>query len=95
MPTTISITHKRSFYEKVVLDLLSKMPHGNLSLFLPSGEMINIGDGKGITANLEINNTDFFKRCFLFGDIGFGESFVDGYWTSDNITNDLMVPASV
>ena len=31
-------------------------------------------------------NWGFFKRCVLFGDIGFGEAFVDGDWDTDDIT---------
>jgi hypothetical protein len=31
-------------------------------------------------------NWDFFKRCVLFGDVGFGEAYVDGDWETDDIT---------
>ena len=87
MPAAISIAHKQGFYERSILDLFSKMEHGNLSISLPSGQLINIGSGKGVSANLEIKNPDFFKRCVLFGDIGFGEAYVDGDWNTNNITN--------
>jgi cyclopropane-fatty-acyl-phospholipid synthase len=30
-------------------------------------------------------NWNFFKRCVLFGDVGFGEAFVDGDWDTDDI----------
>jgi len=88
MSTTVAIGAKRGFYERTVLDMLSKMNLGTLNLTLPSGEQIVLGNGEGnITANAEIKSSDFFKRCVLYGDIGFGEAYVDGDWDTDNITN--------
>ena len=63
------------------------MEKGRLIITLPSGESFSIGDGVGISANIEIRNENFFKRCVLFGDIGFGEAYVDGDWETDNISN--------
>ena len=87
MSTAISISTKQGFYEKVILDLLYKMPLGTLNLTLPSGQLVKIGNGTGIEANIEIKDPNFFKRCVLYGDIGFGESYTDGEWDTDNITN--------
>jgi len=86
--STIAIsTTDSGFYEKVILGLLSKMNLGRLNISLPSGEMLKIGDGNGVEAGIEIRNNDFFRRCVLYGDIGFGEAYVDGDWDTDNITN--------
>jgi cyclopropane-fatty-acyl-phospholipid synthase len=87
MSTAVTVTTKRSFYEKVLLDLLSKMSLGSLELTLPSGETLKIGNGIGISASVEIKDNDFFRRCVLYGDIGFGECYVEGIWDTDNITN--------
>nr|MBA3665686.1 class I SAM-dependent methyltransferase [Bacteroidota bacterium] len=88
MPIALTINQKAGFYQKVIIKLLSKMESGTLNLFLPDGSTIKLGNGQGdITANLTINNNEFFKRCVLYGDIGFGESYVDGDWDTDNITN--------
>ncbi|MBK7668890.1 MAG: class I SAM-dependent methyltransferase [Sphingobacteriaceae bacterium] len=88
MSSTIAISAKKGFYEKAVLNMLSKMQLGTLNLTLPSGEQITLGNGEGgIVANAEIRNPYFFKRCVLYGDIGFGEAYVDGDWDTDNITN--------
>lgn len=77
----------RSFYERTVLDLLMRMTRGRLELRLPSGEEISLGDGSGgIHARAEINDADFFRRCMLYGDIGFGETYVDGLWNTPDIT---------
>ncbi|HWY12312.1 MAG TPA: cyclopropane-fatty-acyl-phospholipid synthase family protein [Bacteroidia bacterium] len=88
MSTAIAISTKKGFYERTVLSMLSKMNLGTLNLTLPSGEKIILGNGEGgISANAEIKSPYFFKRSVLYGDIGFGEAYVDGDWDTDNITN--------
>jgi cyclopropane-fatty-acyl-phospholipid synthase len=88
MSSITAIATKPGFYQKMIIDLLSKMKLGTLNITLPNGEFIKLGNGDGnITANAEIKDPEFFKRCVLYGDIGFGESYVDGLWDTDNITN--------
>jgi len=87
MPDTITLVKKSGFYQDVVLKFLSRMDRGTLNLTLHDGETLFIGDGKGISANITVKNEEFYKRCILFGDIGFGEAYVDGLWDTDNITN--------
>ncbi len=89
MSTAISIAKPRTgFYQRVVMDLLCKMPLGSMRITLPDGDVIRIGNGEGnVNATIEVKHYNFFKRCMLYGDIGFGESYVDGEWDTDNITN--------
>lgn len=75
-----------NFYERMVLSLLSKMKEGRLEMALPGGETIGIGEGQGDqVVRICVRNNDFFRRCFLYGDIGFGESYVDGDWDTEDI----------
>jgi cyclopropane-fatty-acyl-phospholipid synthase len=75
------------FYQRVVLQSLEQMTLGCLHLELPDGTKKTIGQpGAQISANVRIVNWGFFKRCVLFGDVGFGEAFVDGDWDTDDIT---------
>jgi len=88
MSDTLTIVRKSSFYQGVVIDFLSKMDKGTLHLTLHTGESIVIGNGKeNLSANITVNSEEFYKRCILYGDIGFGEAYVDGLWDTDNITN--------
>ena len=87
MPAAIVSAEKCGFYEKILLGTLSRMPYGKLSLTLPSGFTHHIGDGKGIEADITVSNPDFFRRCVLFGDIGFGEAYVDGLWETPDVSN--------
>ncbi len=75
------------FYERVVMQSLEQMTLGCLHLELPDGTRKTIGQpGAQISAGVRIVNWNFFKRCVLFGDVGFGEAFVDGDWDTDDIT---------
>lgn len=88
MSTSLSIaTTREGFYQKLIIGLLSKMPLGRMTISLPNGAEVVIGNGRGIACNLSVKNPAFFKRCVLYGDIGFGESYVDGDWDTDSITN--------
>jgi cyclopropane-fatty-acyl-phospholipid synthase len=74
------------FYQRVIMQMLGQMKLGYLHLELPDGTKKTIGQpGAKISANVRILNPDFFKRCLLFGDVGFGEAFVDGDWDTDDI----------
>jgi cyclopropane-fatty-acyl-phospholipid synthase len=83
---TITLAHKKTFYETIVLQLLSKMSKGRIDIHLPSGELLQFGDGTGsVHASVNISDNRFFEKCVLYGDIGFGEAYTDGYWETDNI----------
>lgn len=75
------------FYQSLVHKAFSGMQLGELRMTLPSGEIVVYGKGEsGLTASIKVNNTAFFRKCILYGDIGFGEAFVDGDWETDDIT---------
>lgn len=89
MSSSLSIPKNRSgFYENSVISALCKMDKGFLSLSLPNGENMEIGEKKSaLKARLSITDHRFFKCVVLYGDIGFGEAYVNGLWETDNITN--------
>ncbi|WP_184546722.1 SAM-dependent methyltransferase [Mucilaginibacter sp. FT3.2] len=88
MANTLTLVHNSSFYQDIVLKFLSRMDKGTLYLTLPDGEQLVMGTGEGnISAHITVNSGEFYKRIILFGDIGFGEAYVDGLWDTDNITN--------
>jgi cyclopropane-fatty-acyl-phospholipid synthase len=87
MDNSLSITGKASLYQEIVLKSLSRMGKGRIDLVLPGGCQMAIGDGQSaVRATLRIRDAAFFKCCVLYGDVGFGEAYVDGLWDTDDIT---------
>ena len=79
---------KYALYKNIVMKILSGMNKGELRVTFPDGEVSTFGGAdKSIIANIRIVNPRFYKRIVLFGDIGFGEAYVDGDWETDSITN--------
>ena len=80
-----AIVH-HGLYERLVVDALSAMTAGCLHLHLPGGGAKVIGTpGAEVSALIRVRDAAFFKKCVLFGDVGFGESYVDGDWDTDSI----------
>ncbi|MBC8002396.1 MAG: class I SAM-dependent methyltransferase [Opitutaceae bacterium] len=78
---------RAGFFEKALLDGLSNMTLGCLHLERPDGSHHLIGTpGAEISCRIRVNRDQFFQRCVLFGDIGFGEGYMDGDWDTDDIT---------
>jgi cyclopropane-fatty-acyl-phospholipid synthase len=78
---------RRPFYELLVLNTLEGMKHGSLLLTLPDGEKLRFGEsGSTLQATVNIVRPEFFRKCLLYGDVGFGEAYVDGDWETDDIT---------
>lgn len=74
-------------YQRIIDHVFRPMYLGRLVMTLPNAETLIYGNGPGgVTANIQVINNDFFKKCVLFGDVGFGESYVDGDWTTEDIT---------
>ncbi len=79
--------HKASWYRPLVLKLLAPMNLGYMKMTLPDGSCVEYGSrGASLKASARITNENFFKRCVLHGDIGFGEAYVEGDWETDDLT---------
>jgi len=73
-----------------VLDALAAIDRGTLDLRLPDGTVRRFGEAAAATtgpaAAIHVSSWAFFPRVALGGDLGFGESFVDGDWTTPDLT---------
>jgi cyclopropane-fatty-acyl-phospholipid synthase len=68
--------------ERAVIRSLERLQHGQLLLVLPTGTR-TFGSG-GDTAILEVHDSRFFRRA-LAGEVGLGESYMDGDWSTPNL----------
>ncbi|MCW5823120.1 MAG: class I SAM-dependent methyltransferase [Cyanobacteria bacterium TGS_CYA1] len=74
-------------FRDIVLQSLTAMPQGKLSLTLPDGSSLNNRSmSNGIDANIGIRSNAFFDRCIKYGAIGFAESYIAGEWSTSNLT---------
>ena len=78
--------------EKLVKNFLSKIKYGNLEVKFPSGEKkIYAGIDDGLTASIHIHNYKFLSYIFKRGSVGYAEAYMKGFYTTNNLTNLLML----
>ncbi len=58
---------------------------GRLDLVMPSGECVRLGDAGPAHARAHVHDDRLFLRLLLRGEMGGGESFVAGEWSSDDL----------
>jgi cyclopropane-fatty-acyl-phospholipid synthase len=81
------------FHRRVIFKAFGAMKQGNLRIDLPDGSSHEFGapaphadaTASSPGAVIHVRNETFFKRCFWSGDIGFGESYVDGDWETPDL----------
>jgi cyclopropane-fatty-acyl-phospholipid synthase len=64
---------------------------GRLDLVLPSGEVERLGPSGAADATAIVHDERMFLRLLLRGEMGGGESFVAGEWSSDDLVAVLRV----
>ena len=73
--------------QKPILALLQRVQRGRLQLSLPDGQsLVAGGQQPGHDAAVRIRDYGFFRRVARDGDIGLGESYMAGEWTTDDLT---------
>ncbi len=91
-----------SRFRAPLLRALSGMGRGRLRLELPDGQAVQCGDGAARppaflavaapalpiagSAVIRVRDEGFFRRCALYGDIGFAEAYLDGVWETPDLT---------
>ena len=74
-------------FRRLVLNSFAKLNFGQLEVLMPDGTRgVYGGRGEGVQAQIRIEREEFFKRCVLFGPIGFAEGYMAGEWTTDDLT---------
>ena len=74
------------FYQNLILRVFATLTEGQLRLELPDGSVREFGRSDSpVRARIAVRNPAFFQKCVLYGDIGFGESYVDGDWETNSI----------
>ena len=70
---------KPSLARRLVLGELAKLSKGRLSLRLPEGTELTLGDPQAQAgARIEISDENAFRRIMLAADIGLTEGYMEG-----------------
>ena len=73
---------KVRFAKDLFIRSLKQLRFGSLELVCPRETRV-FGDGSsGLRATIAVEDEEFFARVLAGGDIGIGESYMDGQWTS-------------
>ena len=79
---------------RMVLEFFRRLEQGALTINLPDGTGTTVGDAKSRTRQqLDIVDYSFFRRVMLAGDIGFGEAYMAGSWTTPDLAGLLTLLA--
>lgn len=71
----------------LVKRMLSGLRHGRLRVVLPSGAAVEkTGAGPGPDATIVMRNWRMLRRIVLGGDVGFAEAYMDGDWSTPDLT---------
>src|SRR5690242_5416609 len=75
-----------SYVRKRWLEALSRLACGTLEFISPEGERIVAkGRTEGPHARFELTSWDVLRRVLARGDIGLGEEYIAGTWSTDDI----------
>lgn len=75
-----------SIWRRVVFAFLARLKRGHLVLRDPEGRKHAFGGRfPGGTAAIDVHDEVFFKQAALGGEIGFGEAYTEGLWTSPDL----------
>lgn len=77
---------------RMAANLAVKIRYGTLDITFPDGRMFRInGTEPGPDGVLKIHNWKFFTMAVKGGDVGVGEAFMAGYWSSPDVTTFLEI----
>ena len=73
-----------SFLKNRMLTALENFGGGTIKLTLPDGSTKQVGRGEP-SFSVEVARDVFFKKFALGGDLGIGESYMEGDWSTDDL----------
>jgi cyclopropane-fatty-acyl-phospholipid synthase len=83
-----SAPRRRPLAARLVLEGLDALEIGRLAVRLPDGTVATFGSGRGepaLEAEIEVHRWRFFSRLLRGADVGAGEAYVDGDWSTPDL----------
>jgi cyclopropane-fatty-acyl-phospholipid synthase len=83
-----------SLGHRFLLRLAHQVEHGQLLFHLPSGDVLHCsGPHPGPNARLVLHRWRAVRRLLIGGDVGFAESYIDGDWSTPDLTSLIELAA--
>ncbi|WP_163937644.1 cyclopropane-fatty-acyl-phospholipid synthase family protein [Paraferrimonas sp. SM1919] len=90
--STKSIKVSDSLIKRMLLKALANLSRGQLSLIDENNIQYHFkGSHDGHQASLTISDPKFYSKALIGGSIGLGESYIEGHWHTDNLTELLSL----
>ncbi|WP_372654353.1 class I SAM-dependent methyltransferase [Halobacteriovorax sp.] len=81
-----AVSGELTYWSKLFFKIVSKIEKGKLTIITPEKQTVSYeGDIEGEDVIVTIKDWKFTENLFLKGDIGLGESYIEGHWESSNI----------
>jgi cyclopropane-fatty-acyl-phospholipid synthase len=76
----------KSFARRIFLRGLRSFAAGSLEL-IENGETLRFGGAGPLCATVVVHHQRFYRRALFGGDVGLGESWMDGDWSSPDLVS--------
>ena len=81
------------FVERLFVKLLRRIHSGCIRVQMPGGATVVVGDAACTQVSLLIQDKRFFRKVLSGGSVGFGEAYVEGLWTTSDLSGLLLLLA--
>lgn len=79
--------------KKLLVSLLAKMQHACLTLVEEQQQLVLGDSSASLQAKVIIHNSKTYSKLIFSGSIGAGEAYIQGWWSSPNLTKVIQVLA--
>ena len=92
LPVASERTFKVNWAKRIIVGKLAKIQGGQIQLN-SAGQLEKMGqpDADGLVVRLKVAHEAFYRRTLLGGMIGAAESYIDGDWGTDNLTDLIRI----
>ena len=73
-------------FERMVRSRCAAIEAGHLTL-VDGDRAVTFGNGDGPTATITVHDTGFYRAIALEGHLGAADAYVDGWWSTDDLTS--------
>lgn len=83
-----------NIWKSIFYKILSMINIGSLKITCVDGNIRYFGNYPENSEEIQINDTRFYKKVVLGGSMGLGEAYVEGFWSSSDLSNCLRILAA-